>query len=211
MNCDMNTIWRGCLLHACLSAIFFCAIVPAALASDPWANIGLQKPSGIDVGVDRRLRLLPVLPEIQTAIKARGTAYFDDHGPGFAVGLVLGDGLYYSKGFGWRDAAKHNRPDESTLFWVGSLTKVFTGTALLTLIGTPSYHMALDDDLVQKHWADELSSVCYSSSVEPCPANGDPKITFRNLVSHTSGLPNVLSPDGGNISDTEWLNELKTT
>ena len=61
---------------------------------------------------------------------------------------MLDDGLYYSNGFGYSDLAKTVRPDETILFETGSLTKVITGSALLTLIDRPNSNMALDDDVV---------------------------------------------------------------
>src|SRR5947208_12525369 len=123
------------------------SIVGCSDSSDePWASIGVtSRPMWVSVCAERRLRLLPALPPIEQAMAGDATKYFGGNGPGVAVGLVLDDGLYYNQGFGFRDAQKTRAPDELTIFRAGSLSKVITGTALITLIDDPARNISLDD------------------------------------------------------------------
>jgi CubicO group peptidase (beta-lactamase class C family) len=177
----------------------------------PWAAIGLTRPAWIAFCAERRLRLLPALPEIEQSVAQDVQGYFADHGPGLAVGLVLDDGLFYSQGFGFRDAQKKFAPDETTVFRAGSLSKVMTGTGLLTLIDDPAQHMSLSDSADSARYVPELKFVCPAgASTDPTKltsscarGTNDLKIQLKHLVSHTSGLPNVLS------TGSAWMDELK--
>src|SRR5438874_5318511 len=97
---------------------------PRALA-DGWPDVGVaSRPAWVDAAAERRLRLLSALPAIQSTLHSQANAYFGSAGPGLSVGLVLDDGLYYSRGFGFADAQKTVVPDEYTIYRAGSLSKV---------------------------------------------------------------------------------------
>src|ERR1035438_2021230 len=66
--------------------------------------------------------------------------------PGAAVGVVVGGELVWSAGVGFADLAAHRRSDASTLYRIASITKTFTGTAIMQLraIG----RLQLDDPVV---------------------------------------------------------------
>src|SRR2546423_647768 len=126
----------------------------------PWASIGLtSRPTWVSLCAERRLRLLPALPAMEQDIQGDVNKYFGTRGPGLAVGLVLDDGLYYSQGFGFRNAQKTQAPDEMTVFRAGSLSKVITGTGLLTLVDDPARHMSLDDPADDPKYLPELKFV----------------------------------------------------
>lgn len=97
--------------------------------------------------------------------------------------LVIGllqNGKEYVQGFGGNPP-----PDRSTLYEIGSITKVFTA---LTLAKLSTDGLVKLDDPVRK---------CFPSSVN-IPTN----ITFRHLATHCSGLPrlpdNFLAVVGNN-------------
>jgi CubicO group peptidase (beta-lactamase class C family) len=180
--------------------------VPSAFVSScvdstasPWAAIGLARPNWVDVCAERRLRLLPALPGIAQSITQDVNGYFADKGPGLAIGLVLDDGLFFSQGFGFRDLQKRTPPDEMTLFNPGSLSKVMTTTGLLTLVDEPTKNMSLAQSADLPAYLPELKSVCPAGPNPQtlntsCTHSGNQlKIQLLHLVSHTSGLPNVLS------------------
>jgi CubicO group peptidase (beta-lactamase class C family) len=198
-----NNICRAAVQLAIGLAFALTATTASASCIDsqgtPWAGIGLSKPKWLEQCVERRLRLLAAVPnaEKQAGSDANGYIGGNHSGPGLAVGVVLDDGLYYSNGFGYSDLAKKTRPDETTLFETGSLTKVITGSALLTLIDRPNSNISLDDDVVAKGWMPSLANACPPASC---------KITPRNLVSHTSGLPDSLK--GVNMPEAQFLNAL---
>ncbi len=96
-------------------------------------------------------------------------AQFKSHEwPSMAAGVVYGDTLVYSKGFG-------AGVDEHTVFRIGSVTKVMTGVTVLQRRDRKELTL---DDPVDKH-IPELASFL----------NG--KVTIRHLVTHTSGIPSV--------------------
>ena len=79
---------------------------------------------------------------------------------------------------GWADAAWHvpNTPD--TKFNIASLTKQFTGMAVLQLIGAGK--LSLDDSIAKFY---------------PAAPAGWRAVTIRRLLAHTAGIP------GGELSD----------
>lgn len=96
--------------------------------------------------------------------------------PGFAVAIVEGHKILYSKGFGYRDLENKIQMDENTLLAIGSSSKAFTSAILGQLRdeGTLSF----DDSPIKyvedlKFFNDELN-------------NG---INIRDLMSHQTGIP----------------------
>ena len=96
--------------------------------------------------------------------------------PGVAVGIVKGDEVVFSKGFGLRDVASQKPVTEQTLFAIGSSTKALTALSVLQLADEglveldspvldylPDFRM--HDDYVTQH------------------------LTVRDLLCHRSGLP----------------------
>jgi CubicO group peptidase (beta-lactamase class C family) len=95
---------------------------------------------------------------------------------GLAVGVVQPAGR---RAFGYGHvtlAGKEVVPDESTVFEIGSITKVFTGLLLADLVREGVVKL---DDPAQKHLPKELH----------LPKRGDREITLLDLATHTSGLP----------------------
>lgn len=198
----MNPLFRRAWVVLCRTALALLAGSGLAASGD-WEQIGLDaRPSWLDGKVERRLRLLSTLPGIEDTLTTQADHYLANRGPGLAVGLVLDDGLYYSRGFGFRDANKTKKPDEQTVFCIGSFTKVFTGATLLVLRDAGQVSLG---DLASKY-VPEIKDVRDA----PCPGGGcDGKVRLRNLVSHTSGLPNEMSP--AIAGQSQWLDELSHT
>ena len=173
-----------------------------------WSAIGSpQRPSWVSASAERRLRLLSSLPAIKKDLQSKANRYIGSQGPGLAVGLILDDGLYYSEGFGFADAGKTRKPDENTVFRAGSLSKVITGTGLLTLIDDPKRKMTLDDLADKPGYLPELKFVCPQFNT-PC-TRGSQSLGIRllHLVSHTSGLPNVMEQTNASVG--AWTGDLK--
>ncbi len=180
----------------------------AARAASDWEAIGLERPAWVAREAERRLRLLAALPPLADRVKSQADEYFGSQGPRLVVGIMLDDGLYYSQGFGFRDEQKRHAPDETTVFRVGSLTKVFTGTALLVL--RDAGKVALDD--LAYEYVPEIDQDSAPGPL-PCGSHGQPPchlpVQLRHLLSHTSGLPNQMNPPEVGLHD--WLDELEDT
>ena len=112
--------------------------------------------------------------DIRTGIERRAAAMVDSLPmPGLAVGVVLGDSLDYSEGFGVADRETGTGVDDSTLFQVGSVTKPVTATLAGILV---NQGLVGWDDRVVDH-------------LPPGVAVPDSTITIRHLAMQTSGLP----------------------
>ncbi|MEO8449558.1 MAG: serine hydrolase domain-containing protein [Gemmatimonadota bacterium] len=96
-----------------------------------------------------------------------------------AVIVVVKDGrVLLQKGYGFADVANRRPVDpERTLFRAGSVSKLFTGTAVLQLVEQGK--LDLDQDVN-----------AYLDFAIP-PMSGAP-ITLRNILTHTTGFEDVL-------------------
>ena len=97
--------------------------------------------------------------------------------PGLAIGIVHDQELVWAKGFGVSDLGAEKAVGPRTAFRIGSITKLFTATAILHLRDAGKLRL---DDPVSEH----LPWFSVRSSFE-----GEPEVTVRHLLTHTSGLP----------------------
>lgn len=97
--------------------------------------------------------------------------------PGLVLGVVHAGDLVWSQGYGWSDREARTPVTPATEFRLGSLTKLFTATAILQL--RDRGELALDDP-VRKH-------LPWFAPGNPFPQA--PPVTLRHLLTHTSGLP----------------------
>lgn len=97
--------------------------------------------------------------------------------PGLAVGIVSGEDLIYSAGFGVANRATGQAITDSTLFQIGSTTKSFTAT----LMG-----LLRDEGLLS--FDDPASAYLPSDLMGPYRAEVPP-VTLRHLATHTAGIP----------------------
>jgi CubicO group peptidase (beta-lactamase class C family) len=138
---------------------------------------------------DRRKKLEAAFPDLDKAIAEE----IATQGlPGVAVGVVIDGDLAYSKGYGTTTLGKDLVPDADTVYRIGSITKSFTGLALLAL--RDDGKLDLDDTLA--HWIPEASGLIY-------PSHDTRPITLRQLATHTSGLPRMgtFDPEHGPSED----------
>lgn len=100
------------------------------------------------------------------------------HGvPGVAIGVVHGGELVWARGYGVADLATGEPVTPRTLFRIGSVTKLFTATAILQLRDAGKLRL---DDPVARH----LPWFRIESPFPDAPA-----ITIEHILTHTSGLP----------------------
>ena len=96
--------------------------------------------------------------------------------PGIAVGVVVGDELIWSKGYGYADIKAKKPMTPETRFRMASHSKLFTATAIMQLREQGKVRL---DDPVSKH----LSWF----RVKPA-GDDDGPITVEQLLTHSSGL-----------------------
>jgi len=110
----------------------------------------------------------------------------DNRLPGAAAGVVHGDELAWSAGIGLADMAARRPARAGTLYRIASITKTFTGSAILQL--RDAGRLDLDDPAVA--YLPELRAAV--SPFAPIEA-----VTIRRMLSHESGL--AAEPPG-----TDW-------
>jgi CubicO group peptidase (beta-lactamase class C family) len=118
-----------------------------------------------------------------TEFEAKVAAFVRDNRLyGAAAGLVHGDELAWSGGTGLADLAGGRRSGPDVLYRIASITKTFTGTAIMQLRDAGT--LDLDDQVVK--WIPELSDSASPATIGT--------VTIRRLLSHESGL--VSEPPG---------------
>jgi CubicO group peptidase (beta-lactamase class C family) len=130
-----------------------------------------------------------------TGITAAGAAELDatlnrfvtrDGLPGAAAGVVHGDELAWAAGAGFADAGTQVTCNPGTLYRIASITKTFTGTAVMQL--RDAGRLDLDDPAV--NYLPELrGAISPFAAIEA--------VTIRRMLSHESGL--AYDPQG-----TDW-------
>jgi CubicO group peptidase (beta-lactamase class C family) len=106
--------------------------------------------------------------------------------PGAAAGVVHGDDLVWSAGAGFADTGRRRPTAPGTLYRIASITKTFTGTAVMQL--RDAGRLDLDDPAVA--YLPELRrAVSPFAAIEA--------VTVRRMLSHESGL--AAEPPG-----TDW-------
>ncbi len=117
-----------------------------------------------------------VNPAIEAAMRAEVAAH---HAAGI-VSLVLQDGRvihHAATGFADREQRRAMKPD--SVFWIASMTKSLSATAIMTLVDEGK--LSLDEPASK--WLPELGKVKLANGQPPARA-----ITLRDLMSHTAGI-----------------------
>lgn len=96
--------------------------------------------------------------------------------PGVAVALIQDGKIIYQKGYGLRDIKSNSPVTENTLFGIGSVTKSFTALAVAQLVDAGK--LDLDTPVVK-----------YLPDFKLSDPDATQKLTLRQLLSHSSGLP----------------------
>lgn len=165
------------LLLAALPLACAPVALPASVATAPPTQRFADPPLPAAAFTDpqRLAKIAAAYPELEKL-------FADEHDKakleGLVVGLVVDGQLAWSKGWGYRDVAARAPADADTVFRIGSMTKTFTATAMLKL--RDEGKLGLDDRA--DRYIPELGSVVYAR-------RDAPPITLRNLVTHSSGLP----------------------
>lgn len=120
-------------------------------------------------------------------LQARLVSFLEQHRlPGGVAGVVRGDELTWLSSAGFACIAAGTAADPAMLYGIASITKTFTGTAIMQL--RDAGRLDLDDPAVR--WLPELRSLAN-------PFGAAETVTIRRMLSHESGLASV--PPG-----TDW-------
>ncbi|HEX9123198.1 MAG TPA: serine hydrolase domain-containing protein [Actinomycetota bacterium] len=120
-------------------------------------------------------------------LEAKAASFVKEHRlPGAAVGVVRGDGLVWSAGVGFADVGERRAPEPTTLYRIASITKTFTGTAIMQLRDEGRLHL---DDPAVSHLPELRGAASPFGPIET--------LTIRRMLSHESGLQ-------GDPPGTDW-------
>ena len=96
--------------------------------------------------------------------------------PGLSIAIVFDQEIVWAKGYGYSDLEKKIPATPATVYRIGSVTKLFTSTAILQL--RDQGKLRLDDPVsLYLPWFRVRN-----------PFPDAPEITIRQLLTHTSGL-----------------------
>jgi serine-type D-Ala-D-Ala carboxypeptidase/endopeptidase len=127
-------------------------------------------------------------PLLEETVNFTGAVLYHSLGvPGLVIGIVR-NGETAVAGFGRVSDELDRTPDGDTLMRVGSITKVFTGTALASLVADGTLQLT---DPLTKHLGWNV----------PVPARDGRPIRLIDLVTHTSGLPREIERPPGPPED----------
>lgn len=123
--------------------------------------------------------------------------YYPDGEPGAEVLVLKGDSIIFDKGYGIADLNSGIKIDGNTFFNIASVSKQFSGVALMML--QEEGKLSLDDNV--KKWFPDFEAPFYN------------KITLKNLLSHSSGIPDDRDRNDLNFvltaTDTQSYSYLK--
>ena len=111
-----------------------------------------------------------------------------------AVTLVARHGeIVHLEANGDADITDNRQMKRDNLFWIASMTKPFTGAAILLL---QDQGKLSTDDLVEQHLSEftDLWLIDQKSPNEQSLKRPTRKITLKDLLTHTSGVPNISIP-----------------
>jgi serine-type D-Ala-D-Ala carboxypeptidase/endopeptidase len=156
------------------------AISPAA--KQIVADVQAVTAPGTDAALEPAEPTEPAAPATVTAqaatMKARFERYMEDaHVPGMVYGVVQGDELTLVQGLGVRDLDTRLPVDADTRFRIASMSKAFTGLAILKLRDEGKLLL----DAPASTYVPQLASWAV-------PTGDSPAVTVRDLMNHTAGF-----------------------
>ncbi len=152
------------IASVCLAASL-CLVAPALFA----ASLPAAKPEAVNMDAAKLGQIRAVMEE---QVKA-------NHGAGF-VTLVMRDGkVVHHEAAGMADREKRKRMEKDSLFWIASMTKSISVTAVMILVDEGK--LSLDEPASK--WLPELKKVKLAGGSPP-----KREITLRDLMSHTAGV-----------------------
>ncbi len=154
------------------SAVLLFAVAHAACAQAPPSIQPAQIPDAPTAGLIDSGELATFVDPLITAQMAK------EHIPG-AVFLLVQDGkVLYQRGYGLANVARRQPVDpEKTIWRIGSISKVFTATAVVQLADRGRYR--LTDDVNR-----------YLTRFKVAATFPEP-VTFEHLLTHTAGLDEI--------------------
>ncbi len=154
------------------------------------AGLVVAKPEEAGMDPAKLAAIKPAMEELLKQKRAAGV-----------VTLVVRDGkIVYSDAAGMADIEKKKAMTPDAIFWIASMTKSLTATAVMILVDDGK--LTLDEPASK--WLPELAKVKVGKDGALSRA-----ITLRDLLSHTSGIADpARKPTDGNMPIAQYAIEL---
>jgi CubicO group peptidase (beta-lactamase class C family) len=124
---------------------------------------------------DRIEKIRATAPAVEKLFEAYAKK---EHLPGLVYGVIVDQKLLYSGSFGFTNIQHEIPADTRSLFRIASMSKSFTALAILQLRDAGKLRL---DEPAENYLA-ELARLDY-------PTGDSPKITVRDLLTHSAGFP----------------------
>jgi CubicO group peptidase (beta-lactamase class C family) len=108
------------------------------------------------------------------------------HIPGLSATIVKNNNIFWTKSYGYANISKGQLVENTTLFYLASVTKTITATAIMQLYEDGHFDL---NDSINDYLPFEVNHPLYST-----------KITFQMLMTHTSSImdnPNYINYTDG--------------
>jgi len=170
MNKSASQISRGTRTYRWLLLVISIATVIAGFSGVPYGQTAKSTATTIDI--DRVVAELE--PEIQRTM-------LDGKIPSASIALISGDKVIWSNAYGYSNLWARTPATTSTVYLIGSTFKAMSTFALMQQMEQGKFKL---DDRVNDYLTDFKIQ------------NEDPQhpVTFRHLLTHTSGLPGDFGP-----------------
>ncbi len=162
-------------VHTSLSVLVTAALTVAVSAGAQPAGMSSKAPAPAFNDPGRAAKLAAAFPEIDRLMRAFATR---SNVPGIAYGIIVDGKLAHIGVSGLREVATNAPVDSVTVFRIASMTKSFTAVAILQL--RDAGKLSLDQSA--ERYVPELAKLRYATTDAP-------KITIRDLLSHSAGFP----------------------
>jgi len=186
-----EAFFRKDLVAGIIILMLSVAVIPAiGIVGDKGSKLEekqsiLQESSNDDSLFDLKIRLLMRLTHI----------------PSLTACIIKNDTIVWSKAYGYSDIYKREKATTDTIYRIASITKTFTGTALMQLYEQGLFDL---DDNVSEYLPFDLKN----------PKYPDTNITFRMLLAHQSSfccinVESLFAPLEPRLGDNSVIGSLK--
>ena len=135
-----------------------------------------SKSASEDVSKDDQYKYQKSLDQFAAKLEER---MVQDGIPGASVSVTENGETIYSQGFGYANQDDETPVDENTLFYTGSVGKIYATAAMLKLV--EDYGISLDDPVTEHLPEFQMRDERYQD------------ITLRMLLNHSAGLPSDVN------------------
>jgi CubicO group peptidase (beta-lactamase class C family) len=164
----------------------------ADLSADSMTDLVLPDEVQVDMTEDAEADVSPHQPAFDALAQIIEAKRKELGAPGLAVAILLDGKLVWAEGFGTKDPQGAEPVEATTLFRIGSLTKVMTAIGLLQQQEAGCLNVS--DKLV-----DHINGFTLSASPEPVP-----EVTLHHLITHSSGISDFLAAD---VPPAQWQDD----